>query len=155
MSLHHRPLFFALALGAIALSGCVKLSASGQRVQLLEAPAAPPACDNVGSVTVSSADALRNAAAAAEADTAWMEPVSTGGMSFIRGKLFRCHAVATTEVSSAPAPSNTPRTPLAATTPAAPASAAQNDANSRKSGLCASKGGQWDGEKCFVIIPLD
>ena len=128
----------------LGLSACVHLSPAGGRVQLLDAGevARVSSCRQVGTVTVSSPDALRNATAALEGDTALMQRVNGATGQFVKGTVYACRPAPEVPVALPAAPA----APVVAEPPLPAPEAA------RKSGICQSRGGRWTGSLCVIDI---
>jgi hypothetical protein len=128
----------------ILLPACVQLSPAGAQVKVVkkEQAATLSTCQSLGQVSVSSEDALRNAAAALSGDTALMTLRETNGSFYIRGTVYRC-------ASAAPLAPNTLRPAPAPETMAAPVDASEA---LRKTAKCRDKGGAWDGHQCIIEI---
>lgn len=126
---------------AVFLSACVELSSAGSQVQVLkeEREAELSSCQFLGRVSVSSEDALRNAAAAMSGDTALMSVRDAGGSFYIRGKVYRCKKEVSTLPVTVPAPV-IQHTPVDETELV------------RKSAKCHDKGGVWTDHKCVIEI---
>lgn len=132
----------------LGLSACVHLSPAGDRVQLLDAGevARVSSCRQVGTVTVSSPDALRNATAALEGDTALMQRVNGATGQFVKGTVYACRPAPEAPVAVPVLPAAVPAAPAAAEPPLPAPEAA------RKSGICQSRGGRWTGSLCVIDI---
>lgn len=125
----------------LASVGCVQLTPAGARVQVLDASqeSLVANCKYLASVSVSSQDALKNAAAAQGSDVAMMSVRDVGTAQVIKGELYDC-----TGAAGSPSADVKPREP----TPAEKADAEYK----RKSGLCQSKGGVWINNQCVVQV---
>lgn len=133
-------LAFLLPLSVI-LSACVELSAAGAQVRILkeERETEVSACQFLGRASVSSEDALRNAAAAMSGDTALMSVQEAAGNFYIRGNVYRCQHAA-----SAPA--------VAAPVPAIQSAPVNESEVVHKSAKCHEKGGTWTNHQCVIEI---
>jgi len=129
----------ALLLASLILSACVQLTPAGARVQILaeNQTALITNCKSLGTITVSSEDALRNAAAGLSGDTAVMSSRDINGNRYIKGIVYNCSSPQ--EKSPAPIPLVTPPE--------------QKDPESvRKSKKCREKGGVWISNQCVISI---
>lgn len=125
----------------LTLAACVRLTPAGERVQVLGASQAGlvSACRRLASVSVSSQDALKNAAAAQGGDTAIMNLRDVGTTQYIKGDIYDC--------------SDTVALPAAAPAHREPSPEERADAEyRRKSGLCQAKGGAWINQQCVIVI---
>lgn len=131
---------FVAVLCFVTLAACVRLTPAGERVQVLSAgqTGLVSACRRLASVSVSSQDALKNAAAAQGGDTAIMSLRDVGTTQYIKGDIYRC--------------SNT-ALPGMAPVQHEPSPEEKADAEfQRKSGLCQAKGGAWINQQCVISI---
>lgn len=122
-------------------AACVRLTPAGERVQVLAAGQAGlvSTCRRLSSVSVSSRDALKNAAAAQGGDTAIMNPRDVGTTQYIQGEIYDC---------SGPTVGSTVESG-----PREPSPAEKADAEyRRKSGLCQTRGGAWINQQCVIAI---
>ena len=126
----------------IGLSACVELTPAGKRVHIITQNQAElvSQCQPLGAVSVSSADALRNTAAALSGDTAIMSHRDVGTSTIVRGDVFRCSAEVT-------------KKPDVALTGTEKTDAMTNTESLRKANLCQSKGGAWISSQC--VIPVE
>jgi hypothetical protein len=125
----------------LLLGACVELSPAGAQVRLLkeEQAAELSNCQSLGQVSVSSEDALRNAAADRSGDTALISVREAGGSFYIRGTVYRCQHIVAAAVAKIPA-SAIQGTPVS-----------ESEAV-RKSAKCQEKGGSWKGNQCVIEI---
>jgi len=133
-----------LLLPLLALSACVQLTPAGAQVKILTADQAAlvATCHSLGSVSVSSEDALRNITATLSGDTAIIKHRDVSSASIIDGDLYRC-AIPDKNI----APGNTPDT-----SPKPIGEEKTNGEYLRKSNLCHAKGGTWISNQCIIQI---
>lgn len=127
-------------LTSIFLSACVQLTPAGSRVQILpeEQRALVTPCKGLGVVSVSSKDALRNAAAALAGDTVIISHRDVETTTIIRGDVFYCSSESNNKSAIPAITTTTEQTGTEVI---------------RKSNLCQSKGGAWISGQC--VIPIE
>ncbi len=126
------------------LSACVQLTPAGSRVQILteDQRALVVSCKPLGTVSVSSEDALRNNTAALSGDTAIISHRGVGSTSIVHGDVFRC----STSTSNTEQLNDSNKAKISTTTEKI------DTEYLRKSTLCTSKGGIWTSGQCVVPI---
>jgi len=127
-----------LFLFPVFIAACVELTPAGSHVKLIKEDQSTQVaeCQALGTISVSSEDALRNSAAALSGDTAIMSHRDVGTTSIIHGKIFRCSV----EANKHPGALTTETEKI------------ESD-SLRKSNLCHSKGGSWISNQC--VIPIE
>lgn len=127
--------------GAALLAACVQLSPAGARVQVLTAADADRVaqCRRVSAVSVSSVDAVKNAAAEQGADVAVMSPRDVAGMRIFEAKLYQCAA-------NAPAPEL--KQPVVEPAP----TKLDDEVLKQKTARCQAKGGNWINGQCVITL---
>ena len=151
--------YFILLLLSIGLTACVELSSAGSNIRVLpegQDSQALKRCQFLGEVSVSSEDALRNAAASMSGDTAILSRTTLGDMSYIKGQIYRCSSVAALmpiTPAIVPALSIKPiekgiikQTPVEQTTIGGLSESEQQ----RKRQKCQGLGGRWTGDLCVI-----